>query len=266
MQHSIRDNAKTLARISIPVVLACLTSITAAASAQSTTSKVNPNLDQRAVDALRKMGAELRSLKSFAVSAETLQDEVLPDGESAQVNGTVNYVVRVPDRFRVDVRTDRKQRQIFYDGKTLTVWAPRMKYFASAPAPATIMATLDSASKTLGIEFPLADLFLWGTARDGVKELTSARYVGPAYIDGIDTDQYAFRQAGADWQIWIDRGNTPLPRKLVIKTTTSAARPQYVATLKYNLAPVMTDAMFAFTPPKDAGRIVFASLRTPSAK
>jgi len=234
---------------------ACFTLIGGSVGAQ-TTSKV----DTTAVNALRRMGAYLRSLKQFEVDASATRDEVTANNEKVQVAGTVEYLVRVPDRLRADIRTDRKQRQLFYDGKSLTVFAPRMLYYATVPAPPTIRETLDSASKRLGIEFPLVDLFLWGTPNDGVKDLTSARYVGPAYVEGIDTDQYAFREKGTDWQLWIQRGNTPLPKRVVITTTSNPALPQYGATLKWTLNSKFNDTEFAFVPPKGSERITFASV------
>jgi hypothetical protein len=212
------------------------------------------------------MGAYLRTLQHFGVSGETMRDEVLRDGQKIEVGGTIRYVVRTPDRFRAELKTDRKQRQIFYDGKSLTVYAPRMHYYASAPAPSTVSATLDSARKRFGIEMPLADLFLWGTPRDGVSELTSAQYIGPAYVDGTDTDHYAFRQRGVDWQLWIARGNVPLPRKLVITTTSEPSEPRFAATLTWDLTPPVGDPVFAFVPPKDAARIVFASFGATETK
>ena len=230
----------------------CVAIIGGPAGAQAT-SKVDTN----AVNALRRMGTYLRSLKQFEVDASSTRDEVTANSEKVQVAGTVQYLVRVPDRLRADIRTDRKQRQIFYDGKSLTVFAPRMRYYATVPAPATIRETLDSASKRLGVEFPLVDLFLWGTPNDGVKDLTSARYIGPAFVEGIDTDQYAFREKGTDWQLWIQRGNTPLPKRVVITTTSNPALPQYGATLKWTLNSKFNESEFAFVPPNGSERISF---------
>jgi hypothetical protein len=259
MSQSNEKPVQSSGRRQVVAVATCLTLLGAPLGAQATAtpSAVQPE----AVTALRQMGTYLRSLKQFGVDAVTSRDEVTLNGEKVQVSGTVEYLVRTPDRLRADVRTDRKQRQIFYNGKALTVFAPRMLMYASVPAPPTIGTMLDTASERLQIDFPLADLFLWGTAREGVKDLTSARYVGPAYVDGTDTDQYAFRQRGADWQIWIQRGATPLPRRVVITTTSNAAQPQYVATLKWNLVAKFNDSEFTFAPPKGAQRIVFANLQ-----
>jgi hypothetical protein len=58
--------------------------------------------------------------------------------------------------------------------------------------------------------------------------------------------------------VWIQQGDYPLPRRLVITTTSDEARPQYEATYAWDLAPSFDDAAFAFTPPADARRITFA--------
>jgi len=236
---------------------ACLALVSTTVMAQGAT-RIAP-LDTTAINALRRMGSYLRGLAAFTVEGQTLQDEMLPNGQYASVAGTLSYIVRPPDRLRAEIRTDRKQRQLFYDGKTLTIYAPRMQYYASAPAPATILATMDSARKRYEVDFPLADLFLWGTPRDGIKDLTAASYVGPAYVDGVDTDQYIFREPGADWQLWIQRGNTPFPRRIVITTTSNSAKPRYLVTMHWNTTPILGDAVFAFSPPKGAQRIVLAS-------
>ena len=242
------------------MLAACLTLIAGESAAQTETAKSSSTaVDTAAVSALRRMGAYLRSLQRFSVSGTTVRDVVLHDGQKVEMEGTLQYVVRTPDRFRGDINTDRKQRQIIYDGKTLTVFAPRMRYYASVPAPSTIGATLDTARIRYGIEFPIADLFLWGTPRDGLKDLMSAQDIGPAHVGGNDTEQYAFRQRGVDWQLWIARGAMPLPVKLVITTTSEEAQPRYAATLNWNLTPVVSDAVFAFVPPRDASRITLAS-------
>jgi hypothetical protein len=232
----------------------------------STVPVVTGVIDSKAVDALRTMGAYLRTLKSFGVNVKGARDEVMSDGQKILISGTVNYLVRTPDRFRAEINTDRKQRTIYYDGKMLTLYAPRMHYYATVPAPPTVMQMLDTVRAKYGVELPIADLFLWGTPNDGVKDLTQARYIGPSSVDGIDTDQYAFRQQGTDWQIWIEKGERPLPRRLVITSVDKPQEPQYFATLMWDLTPKTDDAAFTFVPPADAKKIPWNETTAASAR
>ena len=87
-----------------------------------------------------------------------------------------------------------------------------------------------------------------------------AKDLGPSAVDGTSCEHYAFRQDDVDYQIWIQKGEFPLPRKVVITTTTDAARPQYSATYTWNLAPSFNDAAFTFVAPADAKKIVLAAV------
>ncbi len=86
-------------------------------------------------------------------------------------------------------------------------------------------------------------------------------FVGPSEIGGVTCGHYAFRQEGLDWQVWIQMGDFPLPRKQVLTTTTDEARPQYAATFTWNLAPSFNEAAFEFVPPKGAGRVVLTEVK-----
>ena len=240
-------------------VMACIAAPSFAAGQAgdipSSAIAATPAVQPEAVAALEKMSAYLRSLKSFGLHADTTIDLVTEDDQKLQFPGTIDYKVRAPDGLYIGMKTDRKQRELYYDGQTLTVYGPRNKLYAQKPAPPTIAALLGVAQDKYGIELPLADLFLWGTAKAPTSSLRSAAYVGPARIDGSITDQYAFRQDGVDWQIWIEAGDKPLPRRMVITTTDDPAQPQFASTLTWNTNAAIRDSDFAFSPPKDAHRI-----------
>jgi hypothetical protein len=215
-------------------------------------------LDPKALDALKGMGAYLRTLKSFSVRSEVTKDEVLASGQKIQFASTVDMRARMPDRLRVDVNSDRKQRQFYYDGKAVTQYAPRVGYYASVAAPGTVRETLAAAADKYDLQIPLSDLFFWGTDKSGIEDIKSAIVVGASRIGTVECDHYAFRQDGVDWQLWIERGKTPLPRKLVITTMDEPERPQYAAVMAWNLAAKVDDKTFAFVPPKDVQKIVMA--------
>ena len=97
-----------------------------------------------------------------------------------------------------------------------------------------------------------------GGPRATTNEVTAASDYGPGVIDDVTCEHYAFRQPGLDWQVWVQLGDHPMPRKLVLTTTTDPARPQHTSVLKWNLAPSYDAAAFVFDPPPDAHKIVFA--------
>jgi hypothetical protein len=230
------------------------------APAEAADTPDEPVVEQEAVDALKAMGTYLRTLKGFEVVSDFTVEEVLDDGQKIMNSGAATYLARLPDRLSVDLYTDTMEREFYYDGKTLTMYGPKIGYYASVPAPATIAETLEMAADRYDIEVPLADLFVWGTEDDGTADLTSAFFVGASQVGETACDHYAFRQDGADWQLWLEPDDTPLPCRLVITATDDEALPQYVSTLTWTLDPPFDEADFTFVPPEGAKKIPLKEL------
>jgi len=214
-------------------------------------------LDRSALEALNVMGRHLRELKSFEVRADTTIDEVDEDGQKLQFGGTFDYKVKRPDRLLAEIDSDRQQRTLYYDGKTLTQYAPRMGYYATVSAPGTLRELGDMLREKYGLSLPLSDLFRWGSEKDDAAGLTSAEFVGPAKIAGAECGHYAYRQPDADWQVWIAKASN-LPCKIVITTLDEPQQPQYVAVFTWKPSVVLDDNAFMFEPPKTAHRIEMA--------
>jgi hypothetical protein len=215
-------------------------------------------IEPEAITALERMGGYLRSLKAFQIVARTTSEEVLEDGQKVQYAGDVNALVQMPNRLLMSTTSDRRDRQFVYDGKEFTMLARRANYFATIPAPATLGLLADVLDDKYDIRIPLEDLFRWGGAQSPTEGITSAMYVGPGTVGGVTCGHFAFRQEGLDWQVWIQQGDFPLPRRLVLTTTTDPARPQYTATIDWNLAPSYNSDAFTFVPPPGTRRAVLA--------
>ena len=190
-----------------------------------------PAIDPATMTALNRMAAYLKTLKAFQVKADITKEEVLVDGQKVLFAGVADMVVERPGRLRLDVNSDRQNRVFLFDGKTFTVYAPKMKYYAQVPAPNTIGQLIEQIEQKYELELPLVDFFRWGEDEAMLGDITAARDMGPSVVDGVTTRHYMIRQEGLDWQIWIQTGDFPLPKKVVLTTMTDEARPQYTAVL-----------------------------------
>jgi hypothetical protein len=208
-------------------------------------------VDPAAVAALKRMSAYLRTLNTMEITSEGSFDAVTNDDQRVQMDGVTTYKIRRPGLV-IDFVSDAKSRRFIYDGKTFTVFAPTLNFYSTVPAPPTNPEVVNLIYERYGIAIPLADLFRWASP-DGVREkdLTSGYQLGTATLEGVKTDHYVFRQKDIDWEVWIQQGDQPLPRKLVIVDRTDSTRPTFIARLKWKLNPPLTDADFAFTPGKD---------------
>ena len=231
---------------------------TAAQPATATPSQADPVAAAAAnpvspdvVAAIQRMGAYLGTLVNFQIDIETNRELMLGADQKIDLDGVATYRVRRPDALFVENQTSWKHRQFIYDGQRFTVYSPERNYYATVDAPPTIGELMDMAAERYGVELPLEDLFHWGDPANLPQDLESAAHVGTVTIDGVATDQYLFRQPGVDWQIWIQQGPEPLPRKITIVDRSDATLPKYSARLRWNTTPSFDARTFAFTPDAD---------------
>lgn len=219
-------------------------------------------IEDGAIDAIKEMSNYLMTAKTLAITSISSLDVVTNDGQRIQLDGTTTYKARRPG-FVIDYVSDIKSRRFIYDGKTFTVYSPKLGFYAQAPAPGSNKEVLDAIYEKYGISLPLVDLFRWGdgTNADRIQALKSAYEVGSATIDGVPTDHFAFREADVDWEVWIQKGDQPLPRKLVIVDRTDPARPTFTARLSWQMNPAYSDADFTFVPDANAKRIQLATFK-----
>ena len=216
-----------------------------AQSSAATTQATAPDVDPRAVDALRKMSTFLQTLQTFRLISEASLDVITVQDQKVQLDMVTTYQVKRPG-MRIDWVSDQKNRQFYYDGSKFTLVAPTLGYYATVDAPGTNREFLDALYDKTGVELPLADLFRWADAdhEDDIAKLTSAFSVGTATLEGVETDHWAYRTAEFDWELWIDQGDRPLPRKFVLIDRTDPTLPAFIAHLTWQLNPNLDPAAF----------------------
>jgi hypothetical protein len=219
-------------------------------------------VDPASIQALQDMGAFLQSLKRFRVETEVTGERVLADGQKLQHTATAEMEVQRPNKIRVLMQSARSEREIVYDGKTVTLFTPAQKYYSTVEFTGTIGELIDKLEEGYGVELPLSDLFLFGTPAAPLDNIESAMNAGQDFIDDDLCEHYAFRQGKIDWQIWITTGSKPLPRKVVITNRADEARPQSVSLIDWNLKPTFKDSVFKFTPPKGATKVEIVPRKT----
>jgi len=220
----------------------------------------NP-VDTASVKALKDMGAYLVTLKRFGVEVRHSGERVLQDGQKLVHLSSATMDVSRPDRIHVTMRSARSQRQLYFDGKAVTLYTPAQKVYSSVPFSGNLGALVDLLEARYGVQLPLQDLFLWGTDAAAVDKIESAMNAGQEIVDGAVCDHYAFRQGRIDWQIWIQAGDQPLPRMLVITNRADEARPQSVALIDWQSRPSFKDSVFTFVPPKGTKKIEIVPLK-----
>ena len=216
---------------------------------------------------LRRMSDYLASLQKFTVSTENTIEAVLTSGQKLQFHGPAAASVWRPNRMRADRKGDILNQEFFYDGKNMTLFNPKENLYATTAATPTLDEMLDFAREKLDVIAPGAEI-LYGNAADRMlKETSSGFVVGPSVVGGVKSTHLAFRGAEVDWQIWIEDGDKPLPRKFILTSKKVKGEPQFTVLIRnWDLTPKLSDQMFTFVPPKGAKKIEFLQLTAEAAK
>ena len=145
---------------------------------------------------------------------------------------------------------------LFFDGKTASVYGKHINGYAQFDAPGTVDQLIEALRQGHGVALPFADLLLSNSYNVLVAGVLEAKHIGRGVIDGRECEHLAFRNFDTDWQIWVEVGKRPIPRKMVITSKTMNSAPQYtlrVKEWKTGVAPAR-DA-FTFTPPAGAQKL-----------
>lgn len=236
---------KRVQRVSVCLAAAA---VSAVALAQETQPAATRMIDARCEETLRRMCDHLRGLKSFSFEAEILFDEV-DAGQKITLAKTLRCDVQRPNRARGRAVGDDGERQYWYDGKQVAIHDATQNVYCTTEVPDTLDATLDTMAAKYGLSIPTSDLLYsdaYATLMDGVER---ARFVGKHRVGGQECLHLAFSQESIDWQLWIEAGEHPFPRRMVVSYKDLPGSPQFVATFtKWDAAAKFDEKHFQFEP------------------
>jgi hypothetical protein len=217
----------------------------------------NPSaVDKRADEWLKRMGDYLREAKFFSVKAEVWQDIQISSGQRIQADRTIDLQVRRPDRLRAEIRSPRRNRELVYDGEGITLFNRGENLYGTARVSGSLDEAMDAASERFGIPMPLEDFLRSDPHKDLLRKVTSGADIGAVEVMGVPCEHLVFSQDDIDWQVWIETGARPVPRKFLITYKDEPDSPQFTAIFsKWDFATKLPDFVFKFEPPAGASRI-----------
>jgi hypothetical protein len=158
-------------------------------------------------------------------------------------------------------------QRLFYDGRSMTLYNPKEKFYARRLAPDTIEEMIELAREEIGILLPAADLLYRNAFPLMMQDVTLAVVVGKAVINGVKCNHLLFSRPEVDFQLWIAEGAQPWPLKYVVTETGTPARLSVTTVMSdWNTAPAVDDALFHFVPPAGTQAIEFMPLESTGGK
>jgi len=213
-------------------------------------------------------GAILKAMSDYVTNEKTISatfdaniEVITPELQKVQFNSSGTVLQHRPDMLRATRTGGYADVEFVFDGKTFTALDKAHNRYAQSSVAGSVDQLVDKLRTEYFVEAPGADLLASNSYKQLMAGVIDAKHIGRAVIDGIECEHLAFRNHDVDWQIWIETGPKPIPRKYVITSKTVAGAPQYTLLVKDWKADVAAgpDA-FAFKAPEGAKKVEFKAL------
>ena len=225
------------------------------------------SVDPHAAEIVQRMAHRIVAADRFRIGGEVAWDVVQSDGQTLEFGATRELVLQRPDHLRADIDLrEGGKRRLLYDGKQIVLENLQQKVYAIDRHTGPVDDMAEFVSDRLGIPVALSDFLSPDLPKLLGEHLAAASYVGESTVDGVRCDHVALRNKIGGMQLWVAQDDS-LPRRITITYEHETGRPQFRARLTgWARSPQVTDATFAFDPPKDAEKIAFAPRPTAGKK
>ena len=206
---------------------------------------------------LHSMADYVAGLKAFTVNYDTDSEVIDTEGQKLQYSASGSVALERPAKLHVSRKGTFVDAELTFDGKTVSIYGKKAKVYGQLESPGpTIDEAVEEVRAATGFDASGADLFATDPYAVLTEDVTKGVYVGTSPVDGIECDHLAFRNPRVDWQIWVQKGEKPLPLKYVITTKWITGAPQYSLRLsEWNVAPQIDQTQFTFTAPEGATKL-----------
>ncbi|MGO9302622.1 MAG: DUF2092 domain-containing protein, partial [Candidatus Korobacteraceae bacterium] len=177
------------------LVLVCLAGTAFAQTAQQTKKKTTspaqpaptaapPALEPKALAILKASSERLAAAHTMSFTALETYESPSRQGHPLVYANKFEVTLRRPDKLRVIMPGDGPASEFYYNGKTMTAYAPAENLIAVIDAPPTIDAAMEANFHLSGTYFPFDDLIVTDPYKDMAEGLKLAYYIGQSHIAG----------------------------------------------------------------------------------
>ena len=244
-----RKGHAPLKSFALVVALATMLAVTPSAHAQD------------AGKIVKAMADYVAGQKTISMTFDSDIEVVTSELQKIQFTSSGQVLLSRPDKLRATRAGGYADVELVFDGNTATVLGKNINAFAQADAPGTVDQLIDRLRDQYNVAMPGADLLLTRVNDELMADVIDAKHIGHGVVDGVECEHLAFRNPDLDWQLWVEIGPQPIPRKYVITNKAVTGAPQYTLRIRdwQTDAQVASDA-FAFKAPAGASKVEVKAL------
>jgi hypothetical protein len=185
---------------------------------------VQMTIEPKAIDILKAASSRLAAARTMSFTAVVFYESPSRLGTPLVYTTRSEVTLQRPDKLKIITPGDGPASELYYDGKTMTAFAPAENLVAVAEAPPTIDAALKAAYDNAAIYFPFTPMMTADPFKSVTDGLILAFYIGQSHVvGGTTTDMVAYANSNVSAQIWIG-AEDKLPRMIRAVYRTDLAR------------------------------------------
>ena len=237
-----------------PLRLLCIATLCLAAGGCASLMPAKPDIDPVALELINRMRSAMERFPNYRMSLTTLSDEELPSGLPVQ-EGQIGVIqIARPDRLAIAIERDSGEKwAAWLVGGKLVLFDKANGRYARLDLSPSIDQALDELDERYGLELPFVDIVSGLRRADLLDRVQTGLYLGVETVAGKECHHLLFRQPVADWQIWIEKEDPALPRKILLVYKDEPNQPTYQTTVtKWDVAPRFKDSDWEPKLPKKA--------------
>jgi hypothetical protein len=217
--------------------------------------------DSDALKILKGMSDYLAGQKTISLSYDSDIEVITPEMEKIQFASSGDLLLSRPDKLRATRTGGYADVEFVFNGKSVSVLGKNVNAFAQLDAPGSLDQLVDKLRNDYSLALPGADLLVSNAFDVMSADVLRAAHIGRGVINGFECEHLAFRNNETDWQLWVQVGDAPIPRKYIITSKASSGAPQYTLVIRdWKVGAAPEANAFDFKPPDGAKKLDMGAL------
>ncbi len=200
-----------------------------------------------------KTQSYLSNLDKYAFDAIVYDTYTKKGEETFKSKHNISVKLDRPDKLRVDVKGDIKDRTNYLNNGIYTIVDHSFGYYGQIKVPKNIDNALDFLIKEFGIDTPLTSLLYQDMPKR--TNFTKSKSFGVVDVGGVPCHYIAFSNNKKEVHIWIATGEKPLVKNYSVIDTTGKEHLRIDTSVVWKDASKINDSDFVFTPSKELVKI-----------
>jgi hypothetical protein len=214
--------------------------------------------DPKALEVLNGMASYTGAIDQLVIKGEVFADARMDAGLIVSNPSEITIKIDRPGSIFIKSFDGMNTRMMYIHEGELMVFNTETNFYARAQVPESIEKAMQFVIEKFDLDVPLAELMFADSAIGLLSEQDTVLYLtDKSRVQGVDCHHIAIRGDEIDLQLWVEEGERPVPRKIMMTMKWEGGSPRHTALMEWSESKGLESKVFEFKPPEGALEIKF---------